>query len=236
MVLLPPHRTQAPLLVFAIGFNNSAAGYRDFLTDFARIGYVVATPEFPLATSTRSGRPSQSDVPNEPGDIRFVITELLKAAKQNGPLHDAIDARHIAVIGQSDGAIVASAIALNSCCIDRRVSAVVSISGDKSFLPRTWVSKGTRPWLGIHGTSDRVASSAGSKELFRTAGLPRYLVLVSGAGHLDPTNNAKIRPGVVTIIREFLRRYLFTNTLALSRFSTLANEGPFRLMADPPIT
>lgn len=102
-------------------------------------------------------------------------------------------------------------------------------------MPPTWVSKGTRPWLGIHGTADRVASSVGSKELFSTAGPPRYLVLVDGAGHLDSTNNATIRPGVVTIIREFLRRYLFTNTPALLRFSALANEGPFQLMADPPI-
>ena len=35
-----------------------------------------------------------------------------------------------------------------------RVKAVVSIAGDKAFMPRTWVSSGTRPWLGIQGNAD----------------------------------------------------------------------------------
>ena len=36
-----------------------------------------------------------------------------------------------------------------------RVKAVVSIAGDKAFMPGTWVSSGTRPWLGIQGNADR---------------------------------------------------------------------------------
>lgn len=234
-VLLPSHRKGAPLLVFAIGFNNSAAGYRDFLMAFARIGYIVAAPEFPLATNTLPGRPLQADVPNEPGDLRFVISAILKANAQPGPLHHLVDGGRIAVVGQSDGAISAAAIGLNACCIDRRVGAVVSISGDKSFMASTWTSKQTRPWLGIHGKADRTAPFQGSKELFRTAGPPRYLLLVDGAGHLDSTNDATLRPQVVSIIREFLRRYLFANRRALQRFSSLANVGRFHLTADPLI-
>ena len=65
--------------------------------------------------------------------------------------------------------------------------------------------------------------------------LARYLVLIDQAGHLDPTNNATLRPQVVTIIRDFLRRYLFGNRSALVRFGSLADAGAFHLMADPPI-
>lgn len=233
-VLLPAHRNKSPLLVFAIGYNNSAAGYREFLLDFARIGYVVAVPEFPLATNTLPGRPLQADVPNQPQDISFVISEMLRASAKPGALHGAIDPRRIAVIGQSDGAITASAVALNSCCIDRRVGAVVSIAGDKSFMADTWVATGTRPWLGIHGTSDHVASFSGSKELYRTAGRPRFVVLIDRAEHLDPTNNDALRPQVVALIRLYLRRFLFGNTRAGLQFDSLANNGRFHLTSDGP--
>lgn len=80
---------------------------------------------------------------------------MLKANTQVGPPQHTVHADRIAVVGQSDGAISASAIGLNSCCIDTRVKAVVSIAGDKAFMPGTWVSSGTRPWLGIQGNADR---------------------------------------------------------------------------------
>lgn len=235
-VFVPAHARNAPLIVFAIGFNSSAAMYANFLAAFVRFGYVVAAPEFPLATKTLPGRPSQSDVVNEPGDVSFVISALVAANAQAGALHGTIDSRRIAVIGHSDGAIVASSLALNRCCIDRRVAAVVAISGDKAFMPASWTNKGTRPWLGIHGTADRVAPAAGSQGVYRTAGMPRYLILVDGAGHLDPTNDPTLEPKVVAVIREYLRRYLFANPRALPRMASLASHAPFHLAADPTIT
>ncbi len=68
-----------PLIVFAHGFNVTPATYSDLLADWARAGYVVAAPVFPLENADAPGGPDESDLVNEPADMSFVVTKLLAA-------------------------------------------------------------------------------------------------------------------------------------------------------------
>src|SRR5438067_1920033 len=80
-----------PLVVFAHGYNVTPAPYAGLLQSWARAGYVVAAPTFPLTNPGAPGGPNEDDVVNQPADVRFVIDRLLAADAQPGPLAGLIN-------------------------------------------------------------------------------------------------------------------------------------------------
>ncbi|HZC30192.1 MAG TPA: hypothetical protein VE261_01660, partial [Gaiellaceae bacterium] len=67
----------APLVVFAHGFALTPGTYASLLTAWARAGFVVAAPAFPVEKANAPGGPDENDLVHEPADIRFVIGKLL---------------------------------------------------------------------------------------------------------------------------------------------------------------
>src|SRR6516165_301602 len=100
-----------PLIVFAHGFALTPNTYATLLDAWARAGYVVAAPAFPVERANAPGGPSESDLVNEPGDLRFVISSLID---RPGPLRRLIDPTKVGVAGQSDGAVAALSAAYDS--------------------------------------------------------------------------------------------------------------------------
>ena len=108
----PPARFEGrfPLVIFGHGFAVTPAPYARLLQAWARAGYVVAAPIFPLGNANAPGGPNESDIVNQPRDMSFVISQMLTAsAQRRGPLAGLIDPNKIAVSGQSDGAETALA-------------------------------------------------------------------------------------------------------------------------------
>ncbi len=66
-----------PLIVFGHGFAVTPAYYFRLLRAWARAGYVVAAPVFPLENANAPGGPNESDLVNQPRDMSFVITSML---------------------------------------------------------------------------------------------------------------------------------------------------------------
>src|SRR5262249_30078659 len=99
-----------PLVVFGHGFALTPQLYARVLQRWARAGYVVAAPVFPLENADAPGGPNESDLINQPADMRFVISRMLAASRGSGPLAGLIDPAHIAVSGQSDGGDTALAV------------------------------------------------------------------------------------------------------------------------------
>ncbi len=69
-----------PLIVFGHGFAVTPRPYAALLTAWARAGYVVAAPVFPLGNGDAPGGPNEADLVNQPRDMSFVITQLLRAS------------------------------------------------------------------------------------------------------------------------------------------------------------
>jgi hypothetical protein len=81
-----------PLIVFAHGLGGSPQDYQQLLTAWAAAGYVVAAPLFPLSSSETAGGPDGGDIGNQPGDMSFVINQVLRAsATAKGPLSGLVD-------------------------------------------------------------------------------------------------------------------------------------------------
>jgi fermentation-respiration switch protein FrsA (DUF1100 family) len=227
----PSGRGPFPLIVFGHGFAVTPGLYARLLDAWARAGYVVAAPVFPVENANAPGGPDESDLLNQPGDVSFVISRLLAAnADGHSPLHGLIDPARIAAAGQSDGGETAFAVAYDSRFLDRRVRAAVILSGGK--LPGGQLVPGT-PLLAVQGTEDRVNPPRFTNELFRAASRPKFLLTLYGAGHLAPytTNDTELRL-VERVSIAFLDRYLAHAPL---RPLLLAGNAPglVRLTARP---
>lgn len=225
-----------PLVVFAHGFDVTPATYTRLLTSWARAGYVVAAPLFPLTNPRAPGGPDETDVVNQPGDVSFVITSLLAGRATSSLLSGLIDSRHIAVAGQSDGAETALATADSRRYRDPRVSAALILSGaEMSGIGGYSFSAGGPALLSVQGTRDTSNEPRFTYAYFRAARRPKYLLRLLGAGHLPPyTTDPKRLATVERVTGAFLDGYLKADTSALSQLAAFGNvEGAATLVSEP---
>jgi dienelactone hydrolase len=226
----PPY----PLVVFGHGFAVTPGLYATLLDAWARAGFVVAAPLFPVENANAPGGPDESDLVNQPGDIRFVITRLLASARnKRSPLYHMIDPRHIGIAGQSDGGETAFAVAYERSFRDPRISACVVLSGARLPGEPLIAGHGHPPLLAVQGTADTINPPNLTEESFRQVARPKFLLLLLGAGHLPPysTNTTQLAVVERTTIA-FLDRYLRGDSL--HRLATAATApGVARFVAEP---
>ena len=199
---------QFPLIVFSHGFTASGPGYAAVLKPWVAHGYVVAAPTFPLSSGHAPGGPTVLDYPNQPGDVSFVITQMLRLDDTVGsPLFNLIDPQSIGVAGHSLGAITTLGVADNSCCKDNRIDAAVSIAGiELPFTGGTFFSGHTAPLLLIHGTADQTVPYPASQALFADDRSQAFFLTLDGAPHtafFDPWG-----PVITNTVLAFFDRYL----------------------------
>jgi dienelactone hydrolase len=198
-----------PLVVFAHGWKASGPAFEARLKEWARAGYVVAAPTFPLSSGRGAGL---GDYVNQPDDVSFVIDELL-ALDDDDPLAAHIDAESIAVAGHSLGAMTVLGLALNTCCTDDRIDAVVELSGLRLPFGTGDYDLDAVPWLGIHGAKDRTVNVSGSDSLFADAPGPAYYLRLDEGDH---SGYVFLEGELVDdVVLAFLDRYLYGEEDAL---------------------
>ncbi len=223
-----------PLVVFGHGFAVTPATYFRLLRAWARAGYVVAAPIFPLENANAPGGPDRSDLVNQPRDMSLIISGMLAAGvARRSLLHGMIAPRHIAVGGQSDGGATALAVAYDRFYRDPRVSAAVILSGAQvlnsgSQLPGP-------PLLATQGTADVVNSPANTDAFFNVARRPKFLLRLIGAPHLPPYTVQQPQLAIVERVTvAFLDRYLKRARGALGLMTSAANRrGVATLLSRP---
>ena len=169
-----------PLVVYAHGLGGSVAASTPILERLAAAGFVVAAPEFPLSKQDAPGGSTAADYKQQPGDIRFVIDEVLGGRAGSLP---AVDGGRVAVAGHSLGAMTVLGLTQNSCCHDDRIQAAVAISGMALQWDGAWYQPPSTPLLLVHGDKDDVVAFTGSADVFAAAPSPVSLVRLLGAPH-----------------------------------------------------
>ena len=200
-----------PLVIFGHGFRVTPAYYFRLLGAWARAGYVVAAPVFPLENAHAPGGPDEADIVNQPRDMSFLITRLLAtSAGSQGPLAGLIDPRQIAVSGQSDGGETALAVAYDGSYTDRRVRAAIILSGAAIPGGAGFQFPGSSPpLLATQGTADTINPPGNTYAFFNLAPAPKYLLKLFGAGHLPPYTDEQPQLSIVERVTiGFLDRYL----------------------------
>ncbi|HZT92489.1 MAG TPA: hypothetical protein VFA05_10665 [Gaiellaceae bacterium] len=218
-----------PLVVFCHGFASEPRVYARLLDAWARAGYVVAAPVFPVESKDAPGGPSEADLGNEPADISFVISQLTGGAT---PLSGLVDPTRIAVAGQSDGGEAAVAVAYDTRFLDRRIDAAVILSG-AAFPGAKPFPAGTPPRLAVQGTADVVNRPFLTRAYFALARRPKFMLSLLGAPHLAPYAgpdrwSSVVERASIAFLDHYLRHAPLRGLLAAG-----TQPGVARLTADP---
>jgi fermentation-respiration switch protein FrsA (DUF1100 family) len=226
-----------PLVVFAHGFAVTPAPYARLLQAWTRAGYVVAAPVFPLENANAPGGPNESDLVNQPADVRFLITSLLSASRETtSPLAGLIDAGAIAVSGQSDGGDTALAAAFDPRFRDRRIDAAIILSGAEIPAEGSFAfAPGSPPLLATQGTADTINPPSFTETFFAAARPPKYLLRLLGAEHLPPYTSQQPQLAIVERVSiAFLDGFLRHSESALRRMPSLGEvPGTASLLSMP---
>lgn len=212
-----PAKGQFPLLIFAHGNSSSGPYNRPLVRRWAAAGFVVAAPTFPLTNIDAPGGDDIGDYIHQPGDISFVITQMLHpSSKFDEPWRRSIESNSIGVVGHSLGAITVLGAVFNSCCRDPRIKAAVSIDGlDLPFPDGVYFTGPPRPLLVIHGTADQTIPYSAGQQTYEDASPPKYFLTLIGAPHTsfhqtnDPNSPRKPwQPVIVSTVTDFFDHYL----------------------------
>ncbi len=181
-IYLPTATTPRPLIMFSHGYDGSPRKFSQLLAAWARAGYAVAAPRFPL-TSNESVTKSAADLVHQPGDISFVLTKLL-----TGPLRSKIDATRIAAAGLSLGGATTYNLVENACCRDPRFRAAAVFDAMRVPIHGTF-TKNTVPLLIAHIDTDLAIPYATAKQAYADSAAPKFLLTFHTGIHGEPYEN-----------------------------------------------
>jgi predicted dienelactone hydrolase len=222
-IYIPPGPGPFPLIVHAHGAEGDPGKFTILLGAWARQGYVVAAPAFPLSDDHSGGPTVVGDYVNQALDMRFVIEQVLAMSTHAGTaLTHKVDASRVGVSGLSLGGATTYGVAFNSCCRDPHIRAAIIMSGIKlPFGTGTYHFAGT-PVLIFHGTADPVIPYKTAPPAYAAAAPPKYFVSLLGAGHAPPYENTPDPHDalVIKVTSDFWNTYLGGNATDASKIIT----------------
>ncbi|HEU5301648.1 MAG TPA: neocarzinostatin apoprotein domain-containing protein [Acidimicrobiia bacterium] len=223
-----------PLILFAHGYSATPGTYEDLLARIASAGYVVAAPRFPRSSGGGPHTPDAGDVVNQPGDLSFLIDELVAASRAEvGPLAGMIEPKAIGVAGHSNGGITVLGATAHSCCRDKRIKAVAVLSGTPAPFPGGDFTFAHLPsFLAIHGTADELVAYDDIVRTFNDARGPKVLLTVEGGDHgASASVDGPAGPSVLATITDFFDGYLRDDPAAIDRLPDDAEAGITSIVA-----
>lgn len=189
-VYLPAGTGPFPFVAFAHGLSGHPRKFTQLLSAWAEAGYAVAAPTFPLSNDEVPGEPTWTDVGNQPGDISFVIDEMLAATEDpTSPLYGAIDPERIGVAGLSLGGATTYGVAFNDCCLDERPIAAMILDGARLSVGGESHMDSGLPLMIMHADEDFALPYEGAVEAYEEAVAPKWLVTIHEFAHASPYEN-----------------------------------------------
>ncbi len=183
-----------PLIVFSHGLGGHPDKFTQLFSAWARAGYIVAAPAFPLTNSSVVGNSRNAgDVTNQPADVRFVLNQVLRQSRRAGTrLSGAVDARHIGAAGLSLGGMTTYGVVFDDCCRERRFQAAMVLDGIAVHLGDDTEQlrlDGHVPLLIAHSDTDPALPYTSARTTFEEAESPVWLVTLHGASHATQWEN-----------------------------------------------
>jgi dienelactone hydrolase len=182
-----------PLLVMSHGLTGHPDEYADTIPMWAAEGFVVAAPEFPLTNrDVPSALMNAGDVANQPGDVSFVIDEVLAANDDPAsPLHGVVDTEAIGVVGHSLGGATTWAVSFNTATRDERIDSTVIFASLTMPMPGgEFELDSGLPLLVLHGDADDLPLDL-DQAAYEQAVAPKWFVTLLGATHVPAFTDAE---------------------------------------------
>jgi predicted dienelactone hydrolase len=182
----PPAHGRFPLVVFAHALLDFRIDETYVLAHLASRGFVVAALDFPLTNLATAEPRLLSDLQNQPGDVTFVIDELLRRASTHGEwLQGRIERRRIGVAGYSYGGATVVLLGYHPTLRDRRVRAVLALAPFSCFGSDGFYRHGRPRLMVAQGDQDVLVPYAdnGLRTFEGAVRSPRELVTLVNASH-----------------------------------------------------
>ncbi len=239
-VYVPEGPGPFPLVLFAHGLGGNPNKVVGLLSAWAKAGYVVAAPAFPVTNDTVPGQDGNwRNVAAQPGDVSFVLDTLLGTGGDavglstldanlgdgNGPrLSERVDHDRIGVSGHSLGGATTYGVAFNTCCRDPRVKSAEVLSGGE--LPvgvppgGEFQMDGHLPLLIMHGEKDGSFNYHLPTDVYASAKPPVWFVTLVGGSHSPPYEDepSPWDDAVMTITADFWDATIGNVPAAMARF------------------
>jgi dienelactone hydrolase len=182
-----------PLIVMSHGLTGHPDEYAETVPGWASDGFVVAAPKFPLTNREVPGAGGNvTDVGNQPGDVSFVIDQVLAASDdRSSPLHGLVDADAIGVVGHSLGGATTWAVSFDTATRDERIDSTVVFAGLTIPMEGGELELGSGlPLLVMHGDEDDVPLDL-DRAPYEQASAPKWFVTLLGATHVPAFTDAE---------------------------------------------
>ena len=180
---IPTASTPRPLIMFSHGYHGAPRKFTQLFSAWAAAGYMVAAPRFPLTSNRGAPYDAPADLVNQPGDISFVLTQLL-----HGPLRSRIDASRVGAAGLSLGGGTTYNVAEGACCRDARFRSAAVFDG--LYAPIGGPFLGNKiPLLISHIDSDVEIPYKTALQAFSESASPKYLLTLHTGIHAEPYEN-----------------------------------------------
>jgi predicted dienelactone hydrolase len=172
-----------PLIASSHGFGEVNTGESYLAIALARRGFVVAAPTFPLTNLSTPGGAVLFDAANQPGDVRFVIDQVLALSDGSSWLAGGIDKKRIGAQGLSLGGLTTLLVSYSPQLRDRRIRAAFAMAPASCELTRKNLSA-PHPLLLIDGDQDLITPIDQNAGLtFSRVRMPRTLITLAHATH-----------------------------------------------------
>ena len=169
-----------PLIMYSHGFMSSHTEGMYLADHLASYGYIVAAPDFPLSHIGTPGGATVADLPNQPGDVTFLIDVLL-ADRTFGPV---IDRSRIGLTGLSLGGTTTLLTAFHPDLRDHRVRAAAAMAPGACFFSQAFYANAQLPLLLVDGDIDAITPyKENTLFAYGEADPPKYLVTLIGGTH-----------------------------------------------------
>jgi dienelactone hydrolase len=185
-----------PLLMYSHGYSSSRSEAVPVATRATSYGYIVVAPEFPLTNLlANGGSPDVNDAANQPGDVSFVIDQVLALSRDSSHLlANAVDDRRIGAVGVSLGGLTTLLVSFHPRFRDERIKAAAPIAGLSAFFAEGFYHTRAVPLLLIHGDMDAfIDYERNARRSFERAAPNARLITVAKGTHaafgaqFDPT-------------------------------------------------
>ena len=183
---------------------------------------------FPLTNREVPGALANlGDVANQPGDVSFVIDEVLAANDDPAsPLHGVVDPEAIGVVGHSLGGATTWAVSFNPPTRDERIDSTVIFAGvTLPMAGEAFEFDSGLPLLVLHGDKDDLPIDS-DLAAYEQAVSPKWFVTLLGAEHRPAfTDDASPYDELVTrTVLDFWHGTLNGDTQALERVTADATD------------
>ncbi len=149
--------TSHPLIVYSHGLSSEKSDGEYLSHLLASHGYIVIAADYPLTSRHAPGGALISDVVNQPGDISFLLDNIMAKGNPLGDKFSAyVDQSRIAAMGISLGGLTTSLVSYHPRLRDKRIQAAVSIAGVSAMLGKDFYQNSAIPFMMIGATIDAV--------------------------------------------------------------------------------